>query len=299
MEEDIKAFLGYLAKEKKYSPNTVAAYRGDLNQLAAYAKAGNPKKDADPPSVELSAELLSSYIRNLGERKYVPSTLARKIATAKSFLKFMVDSGRLKDELASRLASPHVTKALPKLLSVSEVRRLLAEPAKLSTTEAKRDRAMLELLYATGLRASELMALNVDDIDLKAGSVRCSGRNSKVRVVPIDRYIIKVIKEYIDVIRLELLSNENESALFLNRRGERLTRQGFWQIVQGHANKAGLGTKVTPRALRHSFASLLEREGVHPHVLQRLARHSDIQTTMNLYTHILHGDDASASENLK
>ena len=279
MEEDIKAFLDHLAKEKRYSPNTLAAYRGDLNQLAAYAKSEGLKECADPPNVRLNAELLSGYLRSLNERKYAPSTLARKIATAKSFLKFMVDSGRLKGDLASKLASPRVTKALPKPLSVSEVRRLLAEPAKLSSTEARRDRAMLELLYATGLRASELMALNVDDIDLKTGKVRCAGRNSRDRVIPIDRYIAKVIKEYIDVVRLELLNNEKETALFLNRRGERLTRQGFWQIVQGYAGRAGLGTEVTPRALRHSFAAHKLKSGADLQSVRELLGHAHISTT--------------------
>ena len=279
MEEDIKAFLDHLAKEKRYSPNTLAAYRGDLNQLAAYAKSEGLKECDDPPNVRLNAELLSGYIRSLNERKYAPSTLARKIATAKSFLKFMVDSGRLKGDLASKLASPRVTKALPKPLSVSEVRRLLAEPAKLSSTEARRDRAMLELLYATGLRASELMALNVDDIDLKTGKVRCAGRNSRDRVIPIDRYIAKVIKEYIDVVRLELLNNEKETALFLNRRGDRLTRQGFWQIVQGYAGRAGLGTEVTPRALRHSFAAHKLKSGADLQSVRELLGHAHISTT--------------------
>ena len=279
MEEDIKAFLDYLAKEKRYSPNTLAAYRGDLNQLAAYAKSEGLKECADPLNVRLNAELLSGYLRSLNERKYAPSTLARKIATAKSFLKFMVDSGRLKGDLASKLASPRVTKALPKPLSVSEVRRLLAEPAKLSSTEARRDRAMLELLYATGLRASELMALNVGDIDLKTGKVRCAGRNSRDRVIPIDRYIAEVIKKYIDVVRLELLNNEKETALFLNRRGERLTRQGFWQIVQGYAGRAGLGTEVTPRALRHSFAAHKLKSGADLQSVRELLGHAHISTT--------------------
>ena len=138
---------------------------------------------------------------------------------------------------------------------------------------------MLELLYATGLRASELMALNVDDIDLKTGKVRCAGRNSRDRVIPIDRYIAKVIKEYIDVVRLELLNNEKETALFLNRRGERLTRQGFWQIVQGYADRAGLGTEVTPRALRHSFAAHKLKSGADLQSVRELLGHAHISTT--------------------
>lgn len=279
MEEDIKSFLDYLAKEKRYSSNTVAAYSGDLSQLAACAQSESSKEGTASSGFKLNPELLSGYIRGLRERKYAPSTVARKIATAKSFLKFMVDSGRLKSEQTLNLASPQVSKPLPKPLSVSEVRRLLAEPAKLVTTEAKRDKAMLELLYATGLRASELMSLNVADVDLKAGSVRCSGRNTRTRVIPIDQYITNVVKEYIDVVRLELLSSEKEIALFLNRRGERLTRQGFWQIVQGYADKAGLESNVTPRTLRHSFAAHKLKSGADLQSVKELLGHAHISTT--------------------
>lgn len=279
MEEDIKSFLDYLAKEKRYSPNTLAAYNSDLNQLAAYIKSQGSKESLDSPRARLNAELLSGYMRSLKERKYTSSTVARKVAAAKSFLKFMVDSGKLRSDLAPNLASPQVSKPLPKPLSVSEVRRLLAEPAKLSTTEAKRDKTMLELLYATGLRASELMALNIGDINLKKNTVRCSGQNFRVRVIPIDQHIAQVVREYIDIVRPGLLSNEGEAALFLNRRGERLTRQGFWQIVQGYADKAGLSVKVTPRSLRHSFATHKLKGGADLQSIQELLGHAHISTT--------------------
>ena len=279
MEEDIRSFLDYLAREKRYSPNTLAAYNSDLSQLATYAKSQVSEKGIAPHGVRLNAELLSGYLHSLRERKYTPSTVARKVAAAKAFLSFMVHTGKLRGDLAPNLASPQVSKALPKPLSVSEVRRLLVEPAKLSTTEAKRDKTMLELLYATGLRATELMALNVEDIDLKAGNVRCSGRNSRVRVVPIDQHVAQVVREYIDVVRPDLLSNEEEVALFLNRRGERLTRQGFWQIVQGYADKAGLSTKVTPRSLRHSFATHKLKGGADLQSVQEFLGHAHISTT--------------------
>ncbi|TRZ93123.1 MAG: tyrosine recombinase XerD [Dehalococcoidia bacterium] len=279
MEEDIRSFLDYLAREKRYSPNTLAAYNSDLNQLAAYAKFEGSRGGRDPSGVALNAGLLSGYIRNLKERNYTASTIARKIAAAKSFLKFMVDKGKLRGDLAPNLVSPRVDRPLPRPLSISEVRRLLSEPAKLSTAEAKRDKTMLELLYATGLRASELMALNVEDIDLKAGSVRCYGRNSRVRFVPIDQYIIQVAREYLDNFRLDLLSDEKEVALFLNRRGERLTRQGFWQIIQGYADKAGISAKVTPRSLRHSFAVHKLRGGADLQSVQKLLGHAHISTT--------------------
>lgn len=279
MEEDIKAFLKYLAAQKKYSPNTLAAYENDLNQLVAYVKSGGVVGDINPWESDLSAGALAGYLRSLKERNYRPSTVARKVAAAKSFLKFMVERGRVRRDLAPSLSSPQVSKPTPSTLSVSEVRRLLAAPSMLSTTEAKRDKAMLELLYATGLRASELIALDVKDIDLRKSTVRCTSRGSKFRVIPIEQHVAKMVKEYIDHVRPELLSHEGEIALFLNRRGDRLTRQGFWQIVQGYADRVGLGGKVTPRSLRHSFAAHKLKSGADLQSVQTLLGHAHISTT--------------------
>jgi integrase/recombinase XerD len=144
---------------------------------------------------------------------------------------------------------------------------------------------MLELLYATGLRASELMALNTRDVDLKKNTVRCSGSGSRVRVIPIDSPVARLVKEYVDIVRPELLRDEKEGALFLNRRGERLTRQGFWQIVQGYADKVGLSGKVTPRSLRHSFAVHKLKGGADLQSVQELLGHANISTT-RVYTQV-------------
>jgi integrase/recombinase XerD len=277
MENEIKLFLKYLAGEKKYSSNTLAAYHGDLMQLASFIKTDNVLSPNSTRSI--SNELLSHYMRSLGEKKYALSTVARKVAAAKSFVKYMMEKGRVSGNLTAQLASPHVKKALPMHLSVSEVRRFLAEPAKLTTAEGRRDRAMLELLYATGLRASELMSLNTEDIDIKKLTVRCRGSNSKVRYVPIDTVIARIIEEYIRDIRPRLLSNESEVALILNRRGERLTRQGFWQIIQGYADKAGLSDSVTPRSLRHSFAAHKLNSGADIESVQELLGHTHKSTT--------------------
>jgi len=285
MVEDIKAFLDYLANEKKYSKNTLAAYNNDLNQLAEYVKSEGSVAGSESSEPKLNARILSGYLHNLRGRRYKPSTVARKIAAAKSFLKFMVDRGRMRSDLAPNLTSPQVSRPLPKPLSVSEVRRLLTEPVQLPTTEAKRDKAMLELLYATGLRASELMALNMRDIDLKKNTVRCSGSGSRARVIPIDQPVARVMKEYIDIVRPEFLSDEKEVALFPNRRGERLTRQGFWQIVQGYADRVGLSGKVTPRSLRHSFAVHRLKSGADLQSVQELLGHAHISTT-RAYTQV-------------
>ncbi len=285
MEEDIKSFLNYLVSEKKYSKNTLAAYRNDLGQLADYVKSQGSGSSSGFPESKLNAQILSGYLQSLRVRKYTPSTVARKIAASKSFLKFMVKRGKLRSDLAPNLASPQVSKPLPRPLSVTEVRRLLSEPAKQSTVDAKRDKTMLELLYATGLRASELMALNVRDVDIKRNTVRCLGQGSKIRVVPIDVPVSRLVKEYIDAVRPELLNDEKETALFLNRRGERLTRQGFWQIVQGYADRVGLRGKVTPRSLRHSFAAHKLKSGADLQSVQELLGHAHISTT-RAYTQV-------------
>jgi integrase/recombinase XerD len=285
MEEDIKSFLDYLINEKKYSKNTLAAYKNDLSQLADYVKSQGSASATGFTESKLNANVLSGYLQSLRGRRYTPSTVARKIAAAKSFLKFMVNRGKLRSDLAPNLSSPQVSKPLPKSLSVSEVRRLLSEPAKHSTVDAKRDKTMLELLYATGLRASELMGLNIRDVDTKRNTVRCLGMGSRVRVVPIDSPVARLVKEYIDVVRPDLLTDEKETALFLNRRGDRLTRQGFWQIVQGYADKVELSGKVTPRSLRHSFAAHKLKSGADLESVQELLGHAHISTTRT-YTQV-------------
>jgi len=273
MNQDIDAFLEYSAKEKNYSQNTLAAYRNDLNQMAAFINAEKMKgifKSYD--------ELLRSYLLNLREKKYSLATAARKVASAKSFFKFMVHSGKLKENPAQNLLSPQVSKHSPQILPLSEYQRLLAEPAKLSTPESKRDTVMLELLYATGLRVSELVSLNVKDIDLRQNCVHCVHSSSK-RQIPFDHRLSQLLRNFLENGRLDLLYDEREEALFLNRRGKRLTRQGFWQIIKNYASRAGLGSKITPHTLRHSFATHKLQAGADLHSVQRLLGHAYISST--------------------
>ena len=206
------------------------------------------------------------------------ATLARKTAAAKSFFRFMVDSGRIKDSPIDNLITPQVKKRPPDFLSPSEYQLLLAVPAKMSTPEAKRDVVMLELLYATGLRVSELVALNIDDIDLELNCVRCI-RGDVRREVPFDERVSRLLKNFIRNDRLDLLFHEEREALFLNLRGQRLTRQGFWQIIKNYAVKAGLHSKVTPQALRHSFAMRKLQTGTDIHSIQKLLGHVYISST--------------------
>jgi integrase/recombinase XerD len=279
MDTFIKSFLDYLQKEKQYSTNTLSSYEGDLDQLYSYMKSKYPNSDKELVEKLVKPEVISGYLKSISEKKYAISTLARKIASVKSFMKYMVEKGVLKEDSIPNLDSPQVNKSITKPLSISEVKLLIAEPAKSTAIEGKRDRAMLELLYATGLTASELMALDVVDIDYENNSILCGKKTKKRRVINTDTHISKILKEYIDESRVKLMNNTNEIALFLNRRGERLTRQGFWQILQGYAERVGLGKRVTPRSLRSSFVIHRLKSGADLQKIQELMGHAHISTT--------------------
>jgi integrase/recombinase XerD len=270
MKLDIDAFLQGLTQEKGYSQNTVSAYRNDLTQLVAFITAEQAK--GLPQSYD---EIMKSYLLKLREKRYSAATTARKIASAKSFFKFMVASGRMKENPTKNLPSFQVGKHSLSFLSSDEYKKLHAEAAKLSTPEARRDTVMLELLYATGLRISELVSLNVKDIDLKQNCVHI---NSKRRV-PFEYSLSPILGNFLRNDRLDLLYDETVEALFLNRRGMRLTRQGFWQIIKVYASRAGLGGKVTPQTLRHTFARRKLRSGTELSQLQQLLGHAYISST--------------------
>ena len=285
MKEVIDSFLNYLRVEKGYSGNTIAAYRNDLYQLADFIEEQAVKSGAIPPWAGFDRQSMLSYLLNLKERGYVPTTLARKVAAVKSFFKFMVAEGIMKTSPTEGVSSPKAGKSLPKPISVSEARRLIEQPSKLSTPDAKRDRAMLELLYASGMRVSELVSLNLADIDTKGGYVRCFGKGHKERLIPIYEQAALIVEEYINEARPHLTPKSDETALFLNRRGERLTRQGLWQILKGYAKEAGLEAQVTPHTLRHSFATHMLSGGADLRSVQQLLGHANISTTQ-VYTHL-------------
>ena len=283
MGDEIQGFLNHLQVEKGFSENTIHAYRNDLNQLADFLgeRAGVPGHKIDWPAVDRN--LLISYILDLKDRNYAPATVARKVAAVKSFFEFMVNDGALRNDPTENLSSPKVGKSLPKPLSVAEIEALLSAPAKISSPEAKRDMAMIELLYACGMRVSELISLNTVDVNLDSGFVRCLGKGSKERIIPIHQRAVQSIKEYMVAARPLLLRDEEEEALFLNRRGERLTRQGFWLILKNHAEAAGIKREVTPHTLRHSFATHILSGGADLRAVQELLGHASISSTQ-IYT---------------
>jgi integrase/recombinase XerD len=282
MERQIDEFLDSLKVEKGCSFNTVAAYRNDLAQFLEYLRE-QPHKLADWSQVKKQA--IIGYILHLKEREYASATVARKVAAIKSFFHFLVTDGHIQDDPTATLESPKVKKHLPRTLTRSEVNRLLAGPAKSSTPKAIRDKALLELLYATGMRVSELVNLNLDDVNLTAGSVRCFGKGSKERIMPIYPQAVKAVEEYLRRGRIHFLRSPKEKALFLNPQGKRLTRQGLWLIIRSYVEEVGISGEVTPHTLRHSFATHLLDGGADLRNVQQLLGHANISTTQ-VYTHV-------------
>lgn len=290
MDDKIQEFLDYLTTEKGSSDNTTAAYRNDLTQFQEYVAGRETSADSRDAWSELTREDLIDYILWLKEREYASATVARKVAAMKSFCGFLLRTGALPDNPADELDSPKVKKHLPTTLTPEEVDQLLAQPGKVGeTAKALRDTALLEMLYATGMRVSEIAGLALEDIDLNAGSVRCVGKGNKERVMPLYAEAAKAVAVYLEKGRPVLLGhNADETTLFLNPRGERLTRQGLWLIIKGYARQLGLQDRVTPHTLRHSFATHMLNGGAQLRQVQQLLGHANISTTQ-VYTHITQG----------
>lgn len=286
MEATIQEFLDYLTAERGSSDNTIAAYRNDLTQFDEFIGGVGALSEAGSWEA-LTRDHLINYILWLKEREYASATVARKVAAMKSFCQFLVRTGAIDDNPAEELDSPRVKKQLPTTLTPDEVERLLALPAQLGgTPKAVRDTALLEVLYATGMRVSELASLTLADLDLAAGTIRCTGKGSKERVMPLYAEAAHAVQAYLQRGRAALQGdNAEEQTLFLNPRGERLTRQGLWLIIKGYAKQLGLEDRVTPHTLRHSFATHMLNGGAGLREVQRLLGHANISTTQ-VYTHI-------------
>ena len=284
MQEEIQAFLEYLEVERMFSGNTIAAYRNDLGQFLSFLQALGP---AERPRGwgNVTRDHVIKYMLDMREREYAASTIARKVAAVKSFFGYMVEQGYLRRDPTAELDSPKVEKHLPNTMTREEVERLLNMPSS-STSTGLRDKALLELLYATGLRVSELVALDVENADIRAGTVRCMGKGSKERVLPIYAQALDVLNQYVSRGRPDFLHpGDNEQALFLNRRGERLTRQGLWLIIKRYVEEAGIAATVTPHTLRHSFATHMLRGGAGLREVQQMLGHASISTTQ-VYTQV-------------
>ena len=287
MEEQVQAFLDYLIVEKKSSANTIAAYRNDLTQFLSYLHRNEqPSPPADWPAVQ--RQHLLGYILSLKERGYTSSTVARKVAAVKSFFQFIHQAGIIAEDPAASLDSPKVKKQPPKAISQAQVEQLLAEPAKDHSPKGLRDCALMELLYATGMRVTELVSLDLTDVNIAAGTVRCAANGERERVIPIGAQTVRVLQDYIEHGRPQLGASEEERALFVNHRGQRLTRQGLWLIVKSYVQAVGIDNEITPHTLRHSFAAHMLSRGAELRQIQKLLGHASISTT-HVYTSLAHG----------
>ena len=284
MQSSVDGFLDYMTVERGVSPNTLVAYRSDLAQLIEYLKTscfngnGGGWEGVDE-------DMMSQYLLHLHALEYSDTTRARKVASSKSLFNFLVDEGIVTRDPTENISSPRIGRSLPDTLSVDEVDSLLVSASKQETSDGMRDRAMFELLYASGLRVTELVSLNIADLDLEQGTVRCLGKGSKERLIPVHSGAVAILRRYIDEARPSFIKNTTERALFMNRRGQRLSRQGFWLILKAQSKRAGITKKITPHTLRHSFATHLLQGGAPLRHVQELLGHSSITTTQ-VYTHL-------------
>jgi integrase/recombinase XerD len=276
-------FLGYLELERGLSRNTLEAYRSDLQQYGEYLA----RRGLDPLAVVPGD--LRSFTSELadgreGRRPVAPATLQRKMACLRSFYRFLRREQILEHDPTAELRAPRARGRLPSVLSRDEVTRLLEQPTG-SSPAAMRDRALLETMYACGLRASEAIALELSQLDLEAGIVTARGKGSKERIVPIGSSAIATVTDYLDLARPQLVGIRDEKRVFLNLRGGGLSRQGLYKIVQRHARSAGLERRMSPHTLRHTFATHLLAGGCDLRSLQEMLGHADIGTTQ-IYTHL-------------
>ncbi|MEX2236073.1 MAG: site-specific tyrosine recombinase XerD [Dehalococcoidia bacterium] len=282
----IQKFLDYLVLENGVSENTRQAYQNDLNQLHRFLDGSVPTPDARDWN-KVRPEDVRNFEADLLSRKYAASSVARKIAAIRSFYKFLSGEGMVQKDPTEHLASPKIGKTLPKALTKQEIDDLLEQPLLRGSHEAIRDKAMLDLLYTTGMRVSELTALDTDSVQIDADGcrVRCLGKGSKERVIPFDSSAGESVAKYLAESRPALVRDRNERALFVNRRGQRLTRQGFWLILKIYAASAQIKSPVTPHTLRHSFATHMLSGGASIRNVQELLGHANISTTQ-VYTHL-------------
>ena len=277
MYELTDQFINYLRLERGLADNTIQAYSRDLIKLTQFLE----KSDLNP--LQISRDQINEYPGTL-RKDLSARSVARNISATKMFFRFLTSEGYIKENPARLLEAPRLSRKLPDVLSMADVERLLAKPDP-STPMGKRDCAMLELLYATGLRVSELVGLKVLSINLESGHVRTLGKGSKERLVPMGGKAIQAVREYLSNGRYQLLKGANLPYLFLNFRGCPLTRQGFWKIIKKYGKEAGIQKEITPHSIRHSFASHLLEAGADLRSVQVMLGHEDISTTQ-IYTHV-------------
>ena len=271
MEKQVKLFLDFLKDDKKLSDNTLQSYRRDIEQYEKYVS------DNKINYLKVTEETILEYMEYLREENKKESTISRSLASIRSFYQYLIRVKKIKKDPTMTIESPKISKRTPNILTSKEVELLLDQPKDVDL-KGTRDKAMLEFAYATGMRVTEMISLDIDDVKLDEGYVVCRGR-SKSRNIPLGSMSLKALKEYIDDARPYLIRDESEEALFVNVNGTRLTRQGFWKIVKYYKEQAHITKDITPHVLRHSFATHLLQNGADLKSIQTMLGHYDISST--------------------
>lgn len=272
MEALVQKFINFLERDKRLSLNTLQSYRRDIEQYITYLRDINLNNITNT-----NKTTVLTYLMHLQKKGRATSTISRNLASIRSFYQYATKNKIIDNDPTSELESPKVEKKLPQILSTSEVELLLDQP-KCVDLKGFRDKAMLELLYATGIRVSELISLNLSDINLEMGYIKCY-KGSRERVIPVGSISIAAVQDYLAKSRGLLIQKPDEKALFVNINGKRLTRQGFWKIIKLYKNQAKINKDITPHTLRHSFAAHLLENGADLRSIQEMLGHSDISTT--------------------
>lgn len=271
MEKQIKLFLEFLQNEKKLSSNTLQSYERDILQYQGYVEKNRINY------AKVKQEDINQYLEHLGEIGKKTSTISRNLASIRSFYQFLIRIKKAKHDPTENIQSPKIEKRVPSVLTSQEVELLLEQPKDVDL-KGTRDKAMLEFAYATGMRVTEIISLDIDDVDLENGFVVCK-TGSKQRNIPLGSMSLKALKEYVEESRPILIKDENDKALFVNINGGRLTRQGFWKIIKYYKEQAHITKEITPHVLRHSFATHLLQNGADLKAIQTMLGHSDISST--------------------
>ena len=264
-------FLSFLQNDKKLSDNTLQSYNRDIKLYGNYLDAHNLN------AVDGTEESIKTYFDELRTEGKADSTISRNLASLRSFYQYLYKNKVVSEDPTSHIESPKITRKPPKILSTEQVELLLNQP-KCVDLKGYRDKAMLELVYATGIRVTELISLNVDDLDLASSSIKCATRG-KERIIPIGSLANNALNEYLTKARKSMLKDDSDQALFVNVNGKRLTRQGFWKIIKQYKNQADIDVDITPHTLRHSFAMHLLENGAELRAIQEMLGHSDISST--------------------
>lgn len=280
-KETLKLFLDHLSVERGLSPNTLSSYKQDLETYFRYLEKKNLSFE------RTGKEDIRSFMMAQKDKGLSARSISRSLATLRTFHRFLMHEGYLREDPTALLESPKLWRKLPEVLSVEEVSRLLAIASGRNWI-ALRDRALLETLYATGLRVTEAASLRMEDLHLDVGFLRCFGKGGKERIVPLGKEAIYALRRYLERARPKLSRGKDKNALFLSRLGKRLSRQSLWKMIQKSAREAHIRKRITPHTLRHSFATHMLERGADLRVVQEMLGHSDISTTQ-LYTHVDRG----------